>query len=90
MEHESPPLYSRGPYRVVQCRAGDGDRPGALPRFVIVTGSGERLHETVSFDAARVTSSGVGRDWSRRDATKPCPCGVRPHPDPSSGPRPGI
>lgn len=54
MEHESPPLYSRGPYRVVQCRAGDEDRPGALPRFAIVTASGERLHETVSFDAARI------------------------------------
>lgn len=42
------PLYARGPYRVLELRDGDEDRP-----FVVVDTAGSCLHEDPSFDGAR-------------------------------------
>lgn len=60
------PLYVRGPYRVLELRDDDRDRP-----FVVVDTAGACLHEDASFAGAR--------DWAdRRDAHEPVPAARRP------------
>ena len=61
------PLYSRGPYRVIDLREDDRPRP-----WIVVDTAGTWLHEDVTFDAAR--------DWIDRRETRcpPMPTPSRP------------